>query len=267
MVNYYKLDKILKVGETYQTPPDRFLIIQKIGTDAATDAYLKIDGVDTGAITSTVAPLHKTSDNLLGPLDLGSLYYIVPPDKTFWVEGPSGAKFRIIGKIGHLAPGEAMPADLLGRFNAQGKHFITYAEGTGSLGTDESWADGREIDVYSITPKTNEQYIFNKVAMASIIGGSITEGQVALRLYYDGTPLDFLTATAGHKGIDILSMPRPPTDSTEETAFSFEDLALTVLGDHTLAVKAVNVSGSALTPDSGSAWSVTFTAIVEYQQK
>ena len=123
MVDYYPLDKIFVQGTNYELPNDRFYVIKKIGTDATSATKLKIDGVDTGPIINSVAPLHKTSSNLLGPLDLGNLFYVVPPNKTFSVEGASGAKFRCIGLIGKLAPGEAMPAQYAGRFNEQGKHY------------------------------------------------------------------------------------------------------------------------------------------------
>jgi len=267
MVEYYKLDKVLSVGTTYRTPPDRFYVIKKIGTDASSDCYLKIDGVDTGPIISTVAPMHKTSSNLLGPLDLGDLYYVIPPNKTFTVEGPSGAKMRIIGLIGKLAPGEAIPGQFAARFNAQGKHYLTYVQGSYSVGTDVAWSADVEYEVYSLTPRTIEVYNFNNVAMASVAGGSFNEGQIALRLYYDGTPLDMLTSEPGPKGIDVLSMPHPPADSTEEEPFTFADKPIQVLGDHTFTVKAVNVSGGTLTPATGSSWTITFTAIVEYLQK
>jgi len=267
MVDYYKLDKIITQGTTYTTPPDRFYVIRKVGTDATSSVKLVIDGVETGAFYNTIAPLHKTSSNLLGPLDLGDLYYVIPPDKTFYVDGPSGAKVRIIGEIGVLSPGEALPADYARRYTDQGKHYITYLEDTYSKATDEAWAADEEQEVISLTPRTIETYILNNVVMADLTGGSFSEGQFAVRFYRDGQPLDILTSDPGHKGIDILSMPRPPADSTEEEPFTLKDRPIEILGDHTLSIKVINVSGSNLSPTTGSAWSVTITAIVEYIMK
>ncbi|MHC1623137.1 MAG: hypothetical protein ACXQTR_00930 [Candidatus Methanospirareceae archaeon] len=267
MVEYYKLDKIIEQGIDYQTPADRFYVIKKIGTNAAAATKLVIDGVETGEIISTIAPLHKTSSNLLGPLDLGDLYYVVPPDKTFSVSGPSGAKVRIIGQIGVLAPGEALPAQHASRFTEQGKRFVTYVQDTYSKATDEVWAAGEEQEVISLTPKTIEEYKFNREVLASVSGGTVSEGDFAVRFFLDGKPLDILTTGAGRLGINILSMPSPPADDTEEEAFSLADLPILVAGDHTFTIKAVNTSGASKSPASGSAWSVTVTAIVEYFMK
>ena len=267
MVKYYKLDKIFVEGTTYQTPPDRFYIIRKVGTDSTSGAKLVVGGVSTGTLIATVAPLHKTSSNLLGPLDLGDLYYIVPPDKEFWIEGGGSDKMRLIGQIGVLAPGESVPSEFMGRYNAQGKHYVTYVQDSVSLGTDVAWGAGTEYEVYSLTPKTIELYRFNNVFMASLSGGSFSEGDFAVRFFMDGTPLDILTSDPGKKGIDVLSMPHPPADSTEEIPFTFADLPIEVLGDHTFTVKGINVSGASKSPTSGSSWTLQITAIVEYLQK
>jgi len=263
----YKLDKIIEQGTNYQTPADRFYVIRKIGTDAASPVKLIIDGTETGEIISTIAPLHKTSSNLLGPLDLGDLYYVVPPNKTFNVDGPSGAKVRIIGRIGVLAPGEVLPAQHASRFTEQGKRFVTYIQDSYSKATDEAWAAGEEQEVISLTPKTIEEYKFNREVLASISGGDVSEGDFAVRFFLDGKPLDVLTTAPGRLGIDILSMPSPPADATEEEAFSLADLPILVAGDHTFVIKVVNTSGASKSPASGSAWSVTVTAIVEYFMK
>jgi len=266
MVRYFKLDKIFVQGTTYEMPNDRFYVIRKIGTDAATATKLKIDGVDTGSLISTVAPLHKTSSNLLGPIDLGDLYYVVPPNKTFTIEGASGAKFRLIGEIGVLAPGEGLPTNFAGRFTEQGKHYITYVTGSATLAAAESsWAAAAETEVYSLTPKTIETYLFNSVVMANFSGGGVTlsEGDAAIRFFLDGLPLDLLTSEPGKLGIDALSMPAPPADATEEVPFTLASLPIEVLGDHTFQIKAVNTSGSAIAA-SGTDFTCTIYAIVEY---
>ena len=96
-------------------------------------------------------------------------------------------------------------------------------------------------------------------------GGTINPGDFAVRFYLDGKVLDLLSKTAGKLGIDVLSMPRPPSDTVEEIPFTLKDLPIEVLGDHTLSVKIRNISGSNKTPTSGSEWSFTFTAIVRYE--
>ena len=264
MVEYYKLDKIFLQGVNYQAPNDRFYVIRKIGTDQTADVYLKIDGVDTGAIISGIAPLHKISSNLLGLLSLADLFYVVPPNKIFSVEGPAGAKLRAVGEIGKLAPGEALPADFASRFTDQGKHYLTYLTGTASLGTDVAWTAGQELEILSLTPKTIEKYILNGYAGVTITGDTVAEGDFSVRFYLEGVPLDILTSEPGKLGIDALSMPRPPADTTDEEAFSLADRKIEVLGDRTLRITAINVSGADKAPATGANWSVTLDVICEY---
>ena len=148
----YKLDKTITEGNIYQAPPDIGYIITEIGTDATSDAKLVVDGRPTGAILSEFAPLHKTSSNLLGPLKLGDLYYVIPPDRKFWVDGPSGAKLRLKGYIVKLLPGETFPSDLIARFEEQHKKCITYKKGSYNIGVDVAWADDTEYPVLEVTP-------------------------------------------------------------------------------------------------------------------
>jgi hypothetical protein len=267
MVEYFKLDKIFVQGTTYETPNDRFYVIKKIGTDAASATHLTIDGVETGDLISTVAPLHKTSSNLLGPLDLGDLFYVVPPNKTFTVDGASGAKFRCVGLIGKLAPGEAMPTNYASRFTEQGKHYLTYDTATATLAAaGASWAADAETDVYSLTPKTVEKYIANNVVMALLSNPAATpdEGDVAIRFFLEGTPLDILTTDPGKKGVDLYSCPHPPADATEEVPFTLADLAVEIPGDNTFEIKAVNTSGAAIAASATADMTLQVTLILEY---
>jgi len=259
MATKYKLDKIFVQGVTYKLPADRYYVIKKIGTDATSPAYLKIDGVDTGPIISEIAPLHRTSSNLLGPLDLEELYYVVPPNKQFTVIGPTGAKIRAIGDIIKLATNEAIAANDAARFAEQGKKYKTYVTGTVSL--PATWTNGTEYEILSLTPKTIETYLFNNFVGVSISGFTLAEGQVGIIFYLEGTPFDILTSEPGKKGIDAKSMPLPPADSTEEEEFSLGDYPIEVPGDHTFSIRAMNVSGADISVTSGSA---KVTAIVRY---
>ena len=99
MVKWLKLDKVFVQGTTYTMPPDMFYVIKKIGCDQDTATKLVIDGVETGAIIQKLANMYPTSTNELGPLDLKNLFYVVPPDKKFYVSGASGAKMRCVGLI------------------------------------------------------------------------------------------------------------------------------------------------------------------------
>jgi len=247
VVEYYKLDKIFVQGTTYEMPRDRFYIIKKIGTDQATATKLVIDGVETGEISNLVAPLYSTSTKLLPPLDLGKLYYVVPPDKKFYISGASGAKMRCVGLIGVLAPGESMPADYAARFKEQGSHYLVWKQGSKLYSSDYTWSDGEEIEVYSLTPKTIEKYILNNIIQVETGVSGLSAGQAALRIYLEGKVLDILTTDPGKKGIDAFFIPRPPKYDGVRVPFTFKDWPITVDGDHTLQLKLINISGGNLT--------------------
>lgn len=263
-MKFVHLDKVLTAGTEYVTPKRIAYIIEKIGTNSSGDAYLEIEGRKTGVINSTVAPLHVTSSNKLGPLDLGKLYYFIPPETKFKFVGDSGSKCRIIGKTLILSPGESVPDEYMTRFEAQSRHYFKYVEGTYSHGTDVAWTANDENEVLSITPLTIEKYIFNRILMASVENVTISEGDMAITVYLDNTPIPFDWAENIQRGIDVLSCPRPPSDSTEEVPFTFEHLPIEVTGDHTISFRAINTSGADLTPASGTSITVTITAIVEY---
>jgi len=270
MVDYYKLDKTFVQGKTYTLPADRFYVINKIGTNATADAYLKIDGVDTGKVITDLAPLHKTTTNFLGPLSLEGLEYVVPPNKVFTVEGPSGAKVRCKGLIGRLAVGEGMPPQWASRFTEQGKRYRTYIYGVATLAAaGASWPAGASTTVLTLTPKTIEEYTLNSVVMALLENNATTvsEGSLALRFSLDGAPLDILTSDPGQLGVDYFSMPKPPAGTTELEPFTLEDKPIRVPGDHTLKIEAVNTSGAAIAAASGAAMTMKVWAIVEYAMK
>ena len=270
MVEYYPLDKIFTQGVDYSLPADRFYVIKAVGTDATTPAWLKIDGVDTGRLLTDFAPIRTRTSNLLGPLELDGLSLVAPPNKILRVEGPSGARVRAVGLIGRLAVGEVVPADLLARFANQGKSYRTYVRGTATLAAaGASWPAGAETEVVSLTPRTIEEYVFNNFvgALLSNAATAPAEGAVAIRFYLDGLPLDVLTPTPGRLGIEYYSMPDPPAETTDMKPFTLHDLPIRVLGDHTLSIRAVNVSGAAIAAATGAAMTMRVTAVADYLAK
>lgn len=92
----------------------------------------------------------------------------------------------------------------------------------------------------------------------------LTAGQAGAIIELDGAPLDILTSDAGKLGIDIYSMPRPPTASGIINAFTLKDRPVEVRGDHTLTVKFINVSGGDLT--IAAATDQYLTALVVYER-
>jgi len=264
MAKVFPLDLIVKQGTEYQTRARQALIILAEGTDGATDTHLKIDGKDLGDIKELVAPLRVTSSNLLGPLNLGDLYYVVPPEIAFEVIGPTNAKMRLIGQMILLDPGVKLGAPYITRFREQHFHHLTFVEGSYSHGTDVKLVKDAEVEVISLTPKTIEKYTFNNVVMASVANYTAVGGDLGLRFKIDVEDLEELLEKPKVGGIDILSCPRPPADTTNQVPFSFAEKPIIVLGDRTFRIRVRNISGADISPAAGTSLTFTITAICEY---
>jgi len=261
MVTVFKLDKVITEGTSYKTHARVAYVVKKLGTDAASATHLKVDNKPLGDLIRDVAPMRKTSSYIIGPLDLGELSYVIPPDTDFVVEGASGAKMRLIGEIHLLEPGETLAGDLMGRFDRQTEHYKTYVTGSYSFGSATEWADGDEVELYTLTPSTIEKYIFNGIIMVDYTGFTPNPGDVAIQFYLDNSPIENLFSTNLAGGIDLLSMPHRDDVASNEKPFTLEDFPIEVEGDHTLKITAKNVSGGAISLNSAS---ITLYAIVEY---
>ena len=269
MPEYFKLDKVLSTGTTYETPPDRFYIIEKIGTNISGGASLVVDGAPVVTVDQKTANMAPTSSNMFGQTELGEYYVVIPPNTKFWVSASSSGLVHITGKIGHLLPGETLPADLKARYDAQTKKYVTYISGSYTFAAGASWADGQEITLVELTPKTIEKYRLDDRVGVSISGtaSAIGAGQVGIRFYLDGKPLDILTENAGPYGIDVVYLPLPPSTSGVMKGYTLKEIPIEVLGDHTLKITAINVSGSDIAAaDSTTSISVTLEAIVKYER-
>jgi len=103
--------------------------------------------------------------------------------------------------------------------------------------------------------------------MVGIVNVTFAEGDFGLTIYLDNTHIPFDWAEGIQRGIDVLSCPRPPADTTEQVPFSLKDFPIEVLGDHTISLRAINTKGADLTPAAGTSIDVTVTCIVEYLKK
>jgi len=264
----FSLDLYLTQGSVYETGKREALVIQKIGTNAAdpaSPANLRIDDKPLGKITQDLSPLHKINTRFVPLLDLGDLFYVVPPETEVIVEGPSGAVIRCKGYLLKLAPAEALPADLMARFNEQPNHYMTFLRGTYSHGTDVALAADAEVEVISYTPKTIEKVILNGLVMAKVANYTESEQDLSIRFFLEGAPLDFVLEKTKTGGIDFMSARYPPNETEEHEAFSLKETPIEVPGDHTLSVKARNISGGPISPAAGTSLSFDIAAIIEYQ--
>lgn len=257
----YFLRKILKTNTTYEMEKDRYYVIKRVGTDTASKVTAKVDGIPVLDIFNMVAPIAKTSSNLNGPLDLEEYFIVVPPERKLIFESSATANVFIEGDLVVLSPGESIHTEHLTRYNAYANRKITYVDTSATVGA--SWSANQEVKVADLTPPTIEDWIFDGFAGVSVTGLSATQtyGQINVKFYYDGKPLDLLVATAGPHGIESLKMPLPPTATTDFVPFTFKDKPATVVGGHTLTVTAINVSGSSLSAAAGQDIVVRFVAV------
>ena len=267
MANTTHLAKYLASGTTYETAKRQALIIHKVGTDSTSKGVLTVDGVPVLEIIQNVAPLRKTNSTIVGPLDLGDYFIVVPPETKFKFEGSSGSYLNIIGEILQLDPGQNLGDPYMARYQAQGKQYITYVAGSYSHGADTAWAANDENEIVSLTPATIETYVFDKWLFLEKSGGTISPRNFALKIYIDNVPLEHLISDSLLGGIDVLDIPAYNEVATNEEPFSLKDIPINLLGDHTLKFTVKNISGGDLTPASGQSWTFTVYAIAALIKK
>jgi len=269
MAKIVPLDKVLKAGTEYVTDKREVLVIKKVGTDSGAIGAIEIDRKPTTQIKNLVAPAYKTTTNFMPLLDLGDLFNVVPPETKILWNGASGSILRIVGYKVQLDPGEAIERGLMERFNAQSKSYYVTVEGTYSHGVNAAWPADLEKTVLTITPTTIEEYLFNHVVMASVanVSGGIIPGDWAIRFKVDDIPWEYVYGASIKPGVDVLSMPRPPAETTELTPFTLEDFPITVPGGHKLEILIANTSGASKSPPSGASITVTVTAVAKYFRK
>jgi len=264
MVEYFKLDKVFKAGSKYRCEDDKFYVIRRIGTDATSDIYFTYDRWSAPAIYDDVAPLRKSTGNLLGPMDLGDLYFVLPPKVPFEIVGPSGTVLRFVGQIGALAPGEALPSPHLARYEVQPRKYRRYWEKTYRHGTDVTWPDGSEVTIATLTPTARERFVLNNVVMLAYTNVTVDAGDAGLILMKDTERFDIVRTNMGMLGVDVLACPKPPA-STNMVPFTLADLPITVEKEEELTFIIRNQSGATWTPPTGAEITWTITVLCDYE--
>ncbi|RLC34284.1 MAG: hypothetical protein DRZ76_02965 [Candidatus Nealsonbacteria bacterium] len=255
----YKIDWYLTAGKTYKLQDFQVLVIRKLGTNASSEVKINIDGKYCGSIISKLAPLNKDTTNILPPLDLKDLYLVVPPSREYIFEGPGTV--RILGELIELDPGETMPADLIARYNEQTNKYVTYVYSSVDLGTDTTWAAGSEITLFEKKLESHEKMIFNNVIRIDQEQIGTDPGKVAIKLYRDDNPWHNRYADSGEKGIDLKAF---LIESGKLEYFTLEKEPLVLEPDHKLKFTAENISGSDITPASGTSIKFYFYAVITY---
>jgi len=268
-VKKFPLDIILEEGKDYETGVREALVIKEVGTNStntATPIKLKIDNKTLGALLQDLSPLSKTNDRFVPLLDLGNLFYVVPPETSIAVEGPSGLEIRCKGELIKLAIGEVLPANLLTRFAEQEKHYLTFDYAYVDWSAGYTFAKDTEVDVLEVTPKTIERYIFAHRLMSKLTGWTRAPHEVGLRVYLDDAPLDFLLEKTAIGGFDLYNTPYPPTETTEHRLFTLAPLSVEVPGDHTIKFSVRNISGADITIAAASGNGPYVAVVLEYEK-
>jgi len=261
------LDKLVAMNTEYTLENYRAYVIEALGTGDTALVTVTIDSKTCGYLLTEVAPLRKNTVNFGGPLPLGRLFLVVPPQKVYKFSGTAGQFVRIKGRILELGVGESLPSDLLARFQAQTEEFLRCVEGS-DVSTGTAMADGVEVELYALTPTSIERYLFNDRALVNqVAAGSPAEaeGNIGVRPYIDGAPQDHVLSASGRRGIDRMTMEIPNTTANKSLdPFNLEGSPIEVGGDHTLSVKAMNVSGGSLFGTTAAQFH--FYGVAEYKK-
>jgi len=257
------LIKYLDMNTEYELPSRVSWVIERIGTDDDSTVEVYIDNKLVLKMHSTIAPLQYTDNNLLGPLDLGQYYLVVPEETKIKCVGTSGKHVSIYGRKLIHDPGERLGEPYASRFTGQPNAMVYFWEDTYSHGTDVAWAKDSEKTVLTIQPGGMEKYTVIGPVMVSMSGGTYSYGDFSLVLKLNGQRVEYLWQDNTGPGIDITQLPRPPTQNNWYK-YTFGEKGLELVFGNKLEFLIRNVSGSDLSPSSGSEWKATITVLGYY---
>jgi len=255
----YSIDWYLTAGKTYKLQDYQVLVIKKMGTNSASEVKINIDGKYCGSIISKVAPLNKDTTNILPLIDLKDLFLVVPKSREYVFEG-SGT-VRVVGELIELDPGETTPADLIARYKEQSNKYVTFVSSSIDLGTDVTWSAGSEVKLYEKKLESHERMIFNNVIRIDQEQIGTDPGKVAVKLYLDDEPWHNRFSDSGEKGIDLKAF---LIESGKLEYFTLEKNPIVVEPDHKIKFAVENISGSDITPASGTSIKFDFYAVITY---
>jgi hypothetical protein len=256
----YVLDKRLATNTDYTTEGDVCLVIKKIGTNSTTKLTAKVAGAPCGDFIDAMGALTKTSSNKAGLFDLGDLYIVVPPDKTFRFDGASGAYVRIYGDLIRLGPNEAIPAALAGRYAEQASKFYTFY--ANSLTSTVTLAAGASSDLISFEVSADEKLTFNNYLMAKYLVGGAIDYEVTTRIAVQDAFLDNLLNSKVPLGITQAATPYPPNSTDGEEVLTFKDRPFEAKAGNSVKLQIYNTGSGSKDVQPGS--KALIVAVKEY---
>jgi len=248
-------DKTLDSGTLYRAEEDKYFVIEKVGTDSTLKpTYLEVDGKRVLEIYDVIAPLKKTSLNLLGMLDISDRPIIVPPTKTFVFYGSSGSKMRIVGKLGKIVPPEAMPGGYAARFAEQHKAIISYLYGAYTFPAATAVSAGTRQNVINWDCPIGEEWKFDRfLGVEAWTTDNSSSGDLKFYVEVEGIRYDVVQSALCPLGFSAGSAPLPPRGGVNNEPFDVSKLNLVFVPGKTLKIDAENVTALAA-PAAGISW-------------
>lgn len=265
------LDTFVDGNESVTIDSTQALRIRMIGTDRTSSITPEINGDDLGAIKTHIGDINWSGTNEQGLLDLGDLYYYVPPDATFELNGASGDLVRLRGqRIDGVAGRFETGADET-RFGEQGEFHWTFEEG--SVDIAEPITDGQVETMHTIAPATDERIQVAGLQQADLttFSGTLAADDLGVFWELDGQRWPGQFANDELFLVDMLTMPRPPADTEEQMGFDWDDYdpsvsPLAVSPDRELDINLRNVSGGSLGASTNTA-TATYTSAVIFDER
>jgi|AKVG01.1.fsa_nt_gi hypothetical protein len=253
------------------TGPQEAYRIKEIGTDKTSAITPTINGNTLGAIRQEVAALQYSATTEHGPLELMDLYYYIPPETELTLDGASGDTVHLGGEAIDSPSGRFESSADETRFNQQGSYHYTFVQG--SVAVSEPLSDRQEEVPLSLTPQTDERFTFDQLhSVGTSSSGSTTIGfgDLALLFNFDGQRRPSQFSDDEIVGVDVESLPQPPSDSTTQKEFVYgmmDDAVdpFTVSGDQTYEAVIRNVSGGSI-GSSGNTLTLDYIAGVEFRE-
>jgi len=268
MARVWYLDRTFDLNTEYRLDKRLGMIIKLIGTNVSDEVTLYVDNKPLIPFHGDMAPITFNDDNMLGMLDLGDYYFVIPPDTPFKFESSSSGKVRVKGELWILDPNEDLPSNAYARLREAYYKGIYYYKHSASLGTNVTFSTTDEVTLAEIEPSKLEKYLFDDILMIKVenISGGIDYGMIGILFYLDGQPIEFIEDNNPKRGIDIMAFPYPPSQTNGWYPFTLKQTPIELTEGHKWKITAINISGSDISPTTDTSITFTVFAKMKYEK-
>ena len=251
MAKLWYLDRTLDLNTDYRLDKRIAFIVRKVGTNVSDEITLYVDNKPCIPFHGDFAPINYTDENMLGMLDLGDFYFVIPPDTPFkWSSGSSG-KVRILGELWMLEPNESLPSEYNARLKEQMWRGISYKKNSVST-SGTTWSADEDIVLITLEPGVLEKFVLDDIIMIKFSNANIDFGQIGVYFELDDVPLEYIYEQGAKFGIDVKAFPYPPNQTNGWYPFTLKNTPFTLTYGHKLKIIARNVSGSDISSADGT---------------